>query len=87
MLAVLAGSAVNSSGRSASLTAPHGPSQAALMAGTLRHSGTHPWAVAGLQMHANGTALGDSIVSGSACACLGPACLRCALLGPACKQR
>lgn len=37
--AVLAGSAVNQDGRSSGLTAPHGPSQAALVASTMQQAG------------------------------------------------
>lgn len=65
-LAVLSASAVNTNGRSSSLTAPHGPTQTALLATALALSGLLPGQVSGLQMHANGTSLGDPIEAGAA---------------------
>jgi acyl transferase domain-containing protein len=54
VLAYIAGTAVNTNGRASSLTAPHGPSQRALLSDALSSAGMHPHQVVGLQMHANG---------------------------------
>jgi acyl transferase domain-containing protein len=63
LLAVLAGSAVNQDGRSSGLTAPHGPSQAALVTSAMKEAGT---AVLHLvATHGTGTPLGDPIESGA----------------------
>lgn len=64
-LAVLLGTAVNTNGRASSLTAPHGPTQQALIAGALEAAGMAATEVSGLQMHANGTSLGDPIEIGA----------------------
>jgi acyl transferase domain-containing protein len=47
-------SGVNSNGRASSLTAPHGPSQQALLAGVLGAAGLSAAALLGLQLHSNG---------------------------------
>ena len=60
-LAVLAGSAVNQDGRSSGLTAPHGPSQAALVAAALAAAGAD--ALSFVATHGTGTPLGDPIES------------------------
>ena len=54
LLALVAGTAVNSNASSSSLTAPHGPSQCALLQAALQEAGLVPGSVIGLQMHANG---------------------------------
>jgi 3-oxoacyl-(acyl-carrier-protein) synthase len=64
-LAVLLGTAVNTNGRASSLTAPHGPTQQALIAGALEAAGMAATEVSGLQLHANGTSLGDPIEIGA----------------------
>ncbi|KDD71272.1 hypothetical protein H632_c5411p0, partial [Helicosporidium sp. ATCC 50920] len=60
-LAVVLSTAINTNGRASSLTAPHGPSQQALYRLALRCAALEPQDVAGLQLHSNGTALGDPI--------------------------
>ena len=64
-LGVVAGSAVNTNGRASSLTAPHGPTQQELIATALSDAGMVAEDVTGLQLHANGTALGDPIEVGA----------------------
>lgn len=64
-LAVILGTAVNTNGRASSLTAPHGPTQQALIAAALEAAGMAATEVSGLQMHANGTSLGDPIEVGA----------------------
>lgn len=57
------GSAVNQDGRSSGLTAPHGPSQQALVTSAMREAG-----IANLEFvasHGTGTPLGDPIESGA----------------------
>jgi acyl transferase domain-containing protein len=53
--AVLAGSAVNQDGRSSGLTAPHGPSQAALVTATMQQAGVNHLAY--VATHGTGTPL------------------------------
>lgn len=67
-LGVLVGSAVNTNGRASSLTAPNGPAQQVLLREAMAAAGVRPADVAGLQMHSNGTALGDPIEVGAAAA-------------------
>ena len=69
-LGLLLGSAVNTNGRASSLTAPNGPAQQALLRAALGAAGLPPAALAGLQMHSNGTALGDPIEVGALSAVL-----------------
>ena len=57
-------------GRSSSLTAPHGPSQQAVIAAALGEAGLSPSDLAGLEMHGTGTPLGDPIEAGAAAAVL-----------------
>jgi acyl transferase domain-containing protein/NADPH:quinone reductase-like Zn-dependent oxidoreductase/acyl carrier protein len=68
LLAVLQGTAVNSNGRASSLTAPHGPTQQELIATALAAAQLQPAQVSALQLHANGTALGDPIEVGAVAA-------------------
>lgn len=67
-LGLLLSSAVNTNGRASSLTAPNGPAQQALLRDALATAGVRGADVAGLQMHSNGTALGDPIEVGAASA-------------------
>lgn len=66
--AIINGSSVNTNGRSSSLTAPHGPTQQVLIRNTLRASRLTSAEINGLQMHANGTSIGDPIEVGGAAA-------------------
>lgn len=69
-LGMILSSAVNTNGRSSALTAPHGPSQQGLLRAALQSAGLQPLHVAALQMHSNGTPLGDPIEVGAAAAVL-----------------
>merc|ERR1711974_305196 len=60
-LAVLAGSNANCDGRSASLTAPHGPSQQECLKHSLREAQISPHEVQISECHGTGTSLGDPI--------------------------
>lgn len=64
-LAVLAGSYCNQDGRSASLTAPHGPSQEKLAKSAMKISGLKAAEVCVCECHGTGTALGDPIEIGA----------------------
>ena len=66
--AAIKGTAVNQDGRSSSLTAPNGPSQQAVIRRALEWRSTLPQQVGVLEMHGTGTALGDPIEVGAACA-------------------
>ena len=57
-------------GRSSSLTAPHGPSQQAVIATALSEANVVVSELAGLEMHGTGTPLGDPIEIGAALAVL-----------------
>ena len=61
VLAVIRGSAVNQDGRSSSLTAPHGPSQAAVIRTALARGHVAVADVGYVEAHGTGTALGDPI--------------------------
>jgi acyl transferase domain-containing protein len=63
LLALVAGSAVNQDGRSSGLTAPHGPSQQALIMAAMREAGTQ--ALEYVASHGTGTPLGDPIETGA----------------------
>ena len=64
-VAVIVGSFVNQSCRSASLTAPHGPSQVNVIMGALGTADVHPQDVQQHEMHGTGTNLGDPIEFGA----------------------
>jgi len=64
-LAFLAGIAVNQDGRSSSLTAPHGPSQHAVITAAARRCGIAPQEMHAFEMHGTGTSLGDPIEVGA----------------------
>jgi acyl transferase domain-containing protein len=62
-VALVAGSSVNQDGRSSSLTAPHGPSQQALITAAMVEAGV---SVLGyVASHGTGTPLGDPIETGA----------------------
>jgi len=69
-LGLLVATAVNTNGRASSLTAPNGPAQQVLLRDALAFAGLRAGDVSGLQMHSNGTALGDPIEVGAASAVL-----------------
>ncbi|KAK9815594.1 hypothetical protein WJX72_006498 [[Myrmecia] bisecta] len=62
-IALVAGSAVNQDGRSSGLTAPHGPSQQALITSAMAEAGTPFLHYA--STHGTGTPLGDPIETGA----------------------
>merc|ERR1712125_120173 len=63
--AMLIGSAINQDGRSASMTAPHGPSQQDVIRASMREAGLDASMVTIAECHGTGTALGDPIEIGS----------------------
>lgn len=69
-LALLSSSAVNSNGTASTLTAPHGPSQQSLLRDAL--AGSRSITLAALQLHANGTQLGDAVEVNAALSVLLP---------------
>uniref|UniRef100_A0A7S4VDS0 Ketosynthase family 3 (KS3) domain-containing protein n=1 Tax=Alexandrium monilatum TaxID=311494 RepID=A0A7S4VDS0_9DINO len=64
-LSMLVASQMNQDGRSASLTAPHGPSQQECIRYCLREGNILPFDVQVQELHGTGTALGDPIETGS----------------------
>jgi 3-oxoacyl-(acyl-carrier-protein) synthase/acyl carrier protein len=69
-VAIVHGSAVNQDGRSSSLTAPNGPSQQAVVRGSIECADVTLAQYEQHEMHGTGTALGDPIEVGAACAVL-----------------
>ena len=61
----LGGSAVRQDGRSASLTAPNGSAQRALLGAALSVAGLGASEVGGVEAHGTGTALGDPTEAGA----------------------
>ena len=61
VLAVVRGSAVNQDGRSGGLTAPHGPSQEAVIRAALANARVEAAEVGCIEAHGTGTSLGDPI--------------------------
>ncbi|HNI73175.1 MAG TPA: SDR family NAD(P)-dependent oxidoreductase, partial [Accumulibacter sp.] len=61
ILAVVAGSAVNTDGRKSGLTVPSAQAQAALLEKTYAQAGIDPLAIDYLEAHGTGTAVGDPI--------------------------
>jgi thioesterase domain-containing protein len=71
VMGLILGSAVNTNGRASSLTAPNGPAQQLLLREALGLSARlHPSDIDGIQMHSNGTSLGDPIEVGAISAVL-----------------
>lgn len=64
-LAAVCGTCVNQDGRSASMTAPHGPSQQECILASLREARVEVEAVRVAELHGTGTALGDPIEVGA----------------------
>eukprot|EP00929_Paragymnodinium_shiwhaense_P072679 TRINITY_DN36893_c0_g1_i1.p1 TRINITY_DN36893_c0_g1~~TRINITY_DN36893_c0_g1_i1.p1 ORF type:complete len:821 (-),score=142.89 TRINITY_DN36893_c0_g1_i1:385-2847(-) len=71
-VACLVGASMNQDGRSATLTAPHGPSQTACISASLLEAGVPAESVAVAECHGTGTALGDPIEVGALRRALGP---------------
>lgn len=64
-MAILIGCAVNQDGRSASMTAPHGPSQQDVIRASMREAGISPNLLTIAECHGTGTSLGDPIEIGA----------------------
>jgi len=64
-LAMFCGTCINQDGRSASMTAPHGPSQQECIWASLREANVVPADVRIAELHGTGTALGDPIEVGA----------------------
>merc|ERR1711988_818646 len=64
-LAKLIGACVNQDGRSASMTAPHGPSQQEVIRNSMREGGLSAGIITIAECHGTGTALGDPIEVGA----------------------
>lgn len=62
---MLIGAPINQDGRSASLTAPHGPSQEAIIMDALSEANATKLAVVPIECHGTGTSLGDPIEVGA----------------------
>ncbi|MEK6249269.1 MAG: AMP-binding protein, partial [Planctomycetales bacterium] len=61
ILSIIRGSAINHDGRSNGLTAPHGPSQEALLHEAVGNAGIQPADISFVETHGTGTSLGDPI--------------------------
>lgn len=64
-MAVLLGACVNQDGKSASLTAPHGPSQQEVLRASMREGGLDQSMITITECHGTGTPLGDPIEVGA----------------------
>lgn len=64
-VAMLIGCSINQDGRSASMTAPHGPSQQEVIRESMREAGVSPNLITIAECHGTGTALGDPIEVGA----------------------
>mmetsp|Transcript_129494 Transcript_129494/g.276181 ORF Transcript_129494/g.276181 Transcript_129494/m.276181 type:complete len:818 (+) Transcript_129494:116-2569(+) len=64
-VAILIGCCINQDGRSASMTAPHGPSQQEVIRNSMREGGLSPNMITIAECHGTGTALGDPIEVGA----------------------
>lgn len=73
ILAVVAGSSVNTDGRKSGLTVPSADAQADLMRRTYDHAGISPEEIDYLEAHGTGTAVGDPIETRAIGAALGKA--------------
>merc|ERR1712061_15525 len=62
---MICGTCMNQDGRSASLTAPHGPSQQECIRYSLREANIDPLKIRIQELHGTGTALGDPIEVGA----------------------
>ncbi len=65
--ALVRATAVNTNGRASSLTAPHGPTQQELLRSALEAAGLVAADVDGLQLHSNGTSLGQCTSNANVC--------------------
>jgi acyl transferase domain-containing protein len=70
-LVKFAGSAVNHNGRSATLSAPNGTAQQAVIRDACRYAGVSATAIDSIECHGTGTSLGDPIELGALSAVFG----------------
>ena len=64
-MAIFCGTCINQDGRSASMTAPHGPSQQECIRASLKEANVTPSDIRVAELHGTGTALGDPIEVGA----------------------